>query len=298
MSCSAFGVSAECDESDRGSGRRRLLAVHAHPDDEVITTGGLLARCADGGIDTCLVSCTDGRYGPVNPDLRLTLTPDELAEARAEELEAATKILAVGQVRQLGYHDSGMTGSPRNLEPWAFWAQKADDLVAAFVLILRDFRPHVVVTHDPFGCTGHPDHTQAHRATVLAVEAAAEQNAFPHAGRPWQVAALFYPVYPRSALRRFIEEEAHAGRPNPFGGKTADEVNYMRSDQSVTHLVDIRSVYQRKRDALHAYPTQVGPHHPALYGAALARSEHEHFRLAFRRRPGPRFDDILEPLRQ
>jgi N-acetyl-1-D-myo-inositol-2-amino-2-deoxy-alpha-D-glucopyranoside deacetylase len=275
---------------------RRLLAVHAHPDDEAITTGGLLATCAEAGIITCLVSCTDGRYGPVNPELGLTLTPDQLAEMRASELETASKILAVSEVRRLGYHDSGMTGSSNNLAPRAFWAQHMHTLVGRLVAILRDFRPHVAVTYDPFGCTGHPDHIQAHRVTILAIEAAAEQRPFPHVGRPWQVMQLFYPVYPLSVLQSLIEGQLRDGHPHPFEGKTADEVNYSRPDDYVTHRVDIRPVYQRKKDALHAHRTQVGSHHPALYQAALARREYEHFRLAFSHHPDPRFDDVLTPV--
>jgi LmbE family N-acetylglucosaminyl deacetylase len=79
-----------------------------HPDDESITTGGTLARCAAEGVTTCLVTCTDGRYGPVNPDLGLALSPDDLASMRSAELHAAAAALGVGQVRQLGYHDSGI----------------------------------------------------------------------------------------------------------------------------------------------------------------------------------------------
>lgn len=281
------------------SAERRLLAVHAHPDDESITTGGLLARCPAAGVRTCLVTCTDGRYGPVNPELGLTLTPDGLAEVRAAELHAAARALGVDEVHRLGYHDSGMTGSPHNQARHAFWAQPYETLVERMVDVIRRFRPHMVVTYDPFGCTGHPDHIQAHRVTLLAVEAAAEAHAFPTGGAPWGVRRVLYPVFPVTAMERFITEDLQAGRPHPFDGRPTTEINYTRPDEMVTHRVDIRAVYERKRDALHAHRTQVGPHYPQLYRAGLARREHEHFRLAWRTgSPGPAddFRDLFEPV--
>lgn len=210
------------------SAEQRLLAIHAHPDDESITTGGLLARCADAGVRTRLVTCTDGRYGPVNPGLGLTLTPEELAEVRRKELGSAAKVLGVAELDWLGYHDSGTMGSPNNQRPQAFWAEPLQKLVERVVRILRQFRPHMLVTYDPFGCTGHPDHIQAHRVALLAAEGAAEPHLFPDTGAPWTVSHVFYPVFPMSAMERFIDEELRAGRPHPFDGRSSDEINYTR----------------------------------------------------------------------
>ncbi len=278
------------------SAQRRLLAIHAHPDDESITTGGLLARCADAGVRTRLATCTDGRYGPVNPDLGSTLTPDELAEVRRKELGAAAEVLGVAELDWMGYHDSGMMGSPNNQGLNAFWAQPLQTLLERVVRILRLFRPHVVVAYDPFGCTGHPDHIQAHRAALLAVEAAAERLLFPGTGAPWTVSQVFYPVFPMSAMERFITLEVRAGRPHPFDGRSSAEINYTRADAVVTHEVDIGDVYERKREALHAHRSQVGSHYPQLYRAALARREHEHFRLALSRPLEVDFGDIFVPV--
>ncbi|MGH7743472.1 MAG: PIG-L family deacetylase [Candidatus Dormibacteria bacterium] len=170
---------------------RRLLVVHAHPDDESITTG-LLARCGDAAIETTLMTCTDGRYGPVNPELGVQLTPDQLADARAAELDEAARILAISEVRRLGYHDSNMTGLAQNQAPLAFWAQSTEVLVARLVGLIREVQPHVVVTYDAFGNTGHPDHIQAHRITMLAVVEVvevAEARCFPAAGSSLERAA-------------------------------------------------------------------------------------------------------------
>ncbi|MGH3923409.1 MAG: PIG-L family deacetylase [Pseudonocardiaceae bacterium] len=275
---------------------RRLLAVHAHPDDECITTGGLLARCAKGNIATTLVTCTDGRYGPVNPELGLQLDPAQLAEVRAVELAEAARILAITRVHTLGHHDSNMTGLPQNDAPQAFWAQPMDALVAALVGELREVRPQVVVTYDAFGGTGHPDHVQTHRVTMLAVAAAGQHGCFPDAGPVWNVDAVFHPVFPISALQAFVDEEERAGNPHPFDGRSPGEINYGRPDDDVTHRVDITDVYDRKARALHAHRTQIGPHYPRLYRAALARRRYEHFRLAWSRCPVSDFDDILAPV--
>jgi len=272
------------------------MVVHAHPDDESITTGGLLARCASAGVRTCVVTCTDGRYGPVNPELGVALSPDQLAVAHAAELEAAAAELDVDELRQLGYHDSGMTGSSTNGAAQAFWSQPIDSVVARIVELIREFRPQVVVTYDPFGCTGHPDHIQAHRVAVLAVEAAAEGHIFTEAGAAWMVSRLFYPVYPISSMRRFIDESLDHGQPHPMGGQAAEAINYTRPDDTVTHRVDIREVYASKRNALSQHRTQVGPHYPQMYRAALARRDYEHFRLVVDRPCSWDFDDLLEPV--
>jgi LmbE family N-acetylglucosaminyl deacetylase len=274
---------------------RRLLAVHAHPDDEAITTGGLLARCAAARIGTVVVTCTDGRHGPVNPELGLALDPVALAQTRRDELYASAEALGVDEVVWLGYEDSGMGGASSNFAAGAFWARPMNELVGQLVSVVRRSRPQVVVTYDPFGCTGHPDHVQAHRVTLLAVAAAGEAHAYPDAGPSWTVERVFYPVFPRSAMEAFIAEVLEAGEPHPFAGKAAMEVNYVRPDDIVTHRVNIAAVYDRKREALYSHRTQVGPHYPQLYRAALARRDHEHFALAWQAGDAEPFDDILEP---
>lgn len=274
---------------------RRLLVVHAHPDDESITTGGLLSRCDLAGVRTILVTCTDGRYGPVNPELGVQLTPHQLADTRALELDEAARILAISRVRRLGHHDSNMTGLAQNQAPQAFWAQPIEVLVTTLVGLIRETQPHVVVTYDAFGNTGHPDHIQAHRVTMLAVGAASEAHCFTAAGPIWNVRQVFHPVYPISVLRQFLDEEQQAGQPHPFEGRDPREINYARPDDDVTHRVDISEVYDRKTRALQAHRTQFGPHYPLLYRTALARRHYEHFRLAWQRQSNPDFNDIFEP---
>jgi len=150
-----------------------LLAVHAHADDETITMGGTFAHYASLGVRTANVCCTDGRLATiVDPTMVEEEVRPRLGEVRHAELTEACAILGVGELHWLGYHDSGMEGAASNREPDSFWTTPLDGIVERLVGIIRDFRPDVVVTYDAHGAYGHPDHVQAHRATLLAVEAA------------------------------------------------------------------------------------------------------------------------------
>ena len=136
-----------------------LMTVHAHPDDESIGTGGVLARYADEGIRTVLVTCTGGEVGEIgDPTLA---TPDNLAEIREQELRAACAILGVGHLELLGYRDSGMAGTDDNEHPDAFARADLDVAIRRLVALVRRFRPQVLVTYDENGLYGHPDHVHA-----------------------------------------------------------------------------------------------------------------------------------------
>src|SRR5438477_12517913 len=210
---------------------RTLLAVHAHPDDECIGTGGVLARYVDEGVRTVLVTCTDGAVGEIS-DPALA-TPENLAEVRARELDEAVRILRVSRLVKLGYRDSGMAGTADNTNPASFQQARFDEAVERVVRIIREERPQVIVTYDERGGYGHPDHIRAHQVAVAAFEASGKPDRFPAAGPTWSPAKLYYAVVPRSALNRFAERlrsagvevpfqrEAQAGEDAPFG--VADE---------------------------------------------------------------------------
>ena len=161
--------------------RRTLLAVHAHPDDECIGTGGSLARYAAEGVYTVLVTCTDGAVGEIS-DPALA-TPENLAEVRSRELDESVRILKVGRLVKLGYRDSGMLGTDDNNNPASFNQANFDEAVERVVQVMRAEQPQVVVTYDERGGYGHPDHVRAHQVAVAAVEAAADAEPFP-VGRP------------------------------------------------------------------------------------------------------------------
>ncbi|MGE5763319.1 MAG: N-acetyl-1-D-myo-inositol-2-amino-2-deoxy-alpha-D-glucopyranoside deacetylase, partial [Mycobacterium leprae] len=160
---------------------RRLLLVHAHPDDETIGTGATMARYAAEGVGVTLVTCTLGEEGEIlEPGLEHLAADreDRLGEHRIGELAEAMRCLGVRDHRFLGgpgrWRDSGMMGLPTNDRPSCLWQADLDEATAALVSIVREVRPQVVVTYDENGGYGHPDHIQAHRVAVRAVDAAGD----------------------------------------------------------------------------------------------------------------------------
>ena len=244
-----------------------LMVVHAHPDDECISTGGVLARAAAEGVRTVLVTCTDGGCGdgpggvkPGDPGH----DHDAVAATRATELAESAEILGVTHLAPLGYRDSGMMGWATNDEPGAFW--RADLLQAAGPLVdlMRQHRPQVVVTYDANGFYGHPDHIMAHRLAMIATAAT---------GIPDR---LYYTAVPRSLLMSFrsLLEEAGIEPPEPSdreegqyaadgdsgvesgGGDGGPDPAWGTPDQLVTTSVDVTAHTAAKRASMLAHASQ------------------------------------------
>ncbi len=248
-----------------GASGLRLMAVHAHCDDETITMGGTLALLSDRGVDTCVVCCTDGKLATiVDPEMPEETTRPRLPEIREAELREACRILGVSHVQFLRYGDSGMAGEPSNHFPGAFWVTPIDEAVGCVVEQIRRFRPHVVVTYDGNGGYGHPDHIQTHRATLLAIEAAQLGPMYKDAGDPWRVQKLYYTAFPKSSMRRAVEMAKNAGMEPPFGTDNPDDLPFLTPDEWVTTTIDCRSTVMRKRDALRAHRSQIAPDWPLL----------------------------------
>jgi N-acetyl-1-D-myo-inositol-2-amino-2-deoxy-alpha-D-glucopyranoside deacetylase len=243
----------------------RLMAVHAHCDDETITMGGTLAVYADRGVETSVVCCTDGKLATiVDPDMPEETTRPRLAEIREAELREACRILHVDDVQFLRYGDSGMADTPTNQLPDAFWMVPLHDAARRIVAEIRRFRPHVVITYDGNGGYGHPDHIQTHRATLLAVEDAHLIPLYKDAGEPWRVEKLYYTAFPRAEMKRIVAVAKQAGMEPPFGEENPDNLEFLTPDEFVTTTIDCRSVVARKRDALRAHRSQISPDWPQL----------------------------------
>ncbi len=271
------------------SGELRLMSVHAHADDESITMGGLLAVSHDRDVRTANVCCTDGKLATiVADDMPEETTRPHLAEIRQRELRAACAILGVDEVHFLGYGDSGMWGADTNQLPDAFWKADVNEAVGKLVALIRRFRPHVVVTYDGNGGYGHPDHIQTHRVTLLAVEAAHLKTLYPDAGDPWRVSKLYYTSIPMSFLRKAGEMAKQLGMPPPFGVENPEDLPFITPDEWITSTVDVRAGIRRKRDAMIAHHSQIGPDWPLLAIPEDVNVEHfgsEAFQMVITRVP-------------
>jgi N-acetyl-1-D-myo-inositol-2-amino-2-deoxy-alpha-D-glucopyranoside deacetylase len=270
---------------------RRLLLVHAHPDDETITTGATMAHYVAEGAQVTLLTCTLGEEGEVLvPELELLAAghADQLGGYRIGELAAAMAALGVTDTRFLGgagrYRDSGMIGTPANERPRAFWNADLDEAVDHAVAVVREVRPQVVVTYDENGGYGHPDHIQAHRVAMAAVTAAADPAHRPELGPAWDVAKVYWACVPRSVLHAGAEALAALGEDAPFrpqpGG--VDDVPFAVPDELVTAAVDGRAHAARKDAALRAHATQItvdGPFFALSNALGQEVLAVEHYRL-------------------
>src|SRR5262249_21694855 len=250
-----------------------LMAVHAHPDDEAIGTGGVLARYADEGLRTVLVTCTGGEVGEIS-DSTLA-TPETLPEVRRMELLRACAILGVGRLHLLGYRDSGMMGTPDNAHPSSFYQASLEEATARLVALVRRERPQVLVTYDERGFYGHPDHIRANQITVAAFEAAGDPTRWPDAGTPWRPAKLYSPAVARSDIKNLGRVLSEAGIETPFGDEREPEIGI--ADELITTRIDVSAQVERKRQALMAHATQMGPEvffakmPPAVFHRIFAR---------------------------
>ncbi|MFP5369266.1 MAG: N-acetyl-1-D-myo-inositol-2-amino-2-deoxy-alpha-D-glucopyranoside deacetylase [Actinomycetes bacterium] len=243
---------------------RRLLLVHAHPDDETINNGATMARYVAEGASVTLLTCTLGEEGEVLvPELAQLAADqaDQLGGYRIGELRAAMDALGVVDSRFLGgagrYRDSGMMGTPANGHPRAFWNADLEEAVAHAVAVVREVRPQVLVTYDENGGYGHPDHIQAHRVAMAAVDAAADGGYRPDLGEPWEVAKVYWCCVPRTVLQRGMDALAETGESFFDGVTDAADIPFAVDDADVAAAVDGRAHVAQKDAAMRAHPTQI-----------------------------------------
>lgn len=243
---------------------RRLLLVHAHPDDETIGTGATMARYAADGTQVTLVTCTLGEEGEVILGEFAHLASDQedaLGAHRQGELGAAMAELGVTDWRLLGgpgrFRDSGMVGTPQNDRPDCFWRADLLDAATELVRVIREVRPQVVVTYDDFGGYGHPDHIQAHRVTHYAVTLAGSPTFRPELGAAWTVDKLYWTAIPRSVLAEGIAALRAMGDESEFAAMDPDDLPFACDDALVTTQVDGTAFLDRKTAAMRAHGTQI-----------------------------------------
>ncbi|MCW2615574.1 MAG: 1D-myo-inosityl-2-acetamido-2-deoxy-alpha-D-glucopyranoside deacetylase [Frankiales bacterium] len=260
----AVEAAAETVDMEPLDSPRRLLLVHAHPDDETIGTGATMALYAAQGALVTLVTCTLGEEGEVLVPGLAHLASDQddaLGQHRIGELAAACEALRVTDHRFLGgpgrWRDSGMMGTPQNDRPECFWQADLDEAVRDLVAIVREVRPQVVVTYDSNGGYGHPDHVQAHRVTVAAFDAAGDPSYAPELGETWQAAKLYWTAFPNSVLQAGIDHLKASGETNFFGADSADDLPFGVPDEQVTTEVDAGDHLDAKTAAMRAHKTQI-----------------------------------------
>ena len=252
--------------SGSSDARRTLMVVHAHPDDESLGSGGTVQHYGRLGVRTVVVVCTGGEAGEIS-DPALA-TPETLGEVRRQETEAAMAILGVDRLCWLGYRDSGMAGTPDNDDPRSFHRASVEEAVGRLVRLIREERPQVIASYDVNGTYGHPDHVMAHRVAQAAYWAAGDPNRFRDAGPAWTVPKLYEQVNPRSNMERMREVMRAAGIERAREGVSPEEEErrflerlqrFAVPDHAVTTLIDIGEFVDRKREAVMAHRTQMGP---------------------------------------
>lgn len=276
--------------SPAGARRLTLMTTHAHPDDEVIGTGGTMALAVQAGRRVVLVTCTRGEQGEiVVPELD---TPDNhrrLGEIRAAELEAAMGALGVTEWDSLGYRDSDMMGRPGNRDPRTLWQADTDEAIGRMTWMVRRFRPDVMTTYNEFGGYGHPDHIRTHVVATGAFERAGDPAWYPqqlapeHGGTggspdegglaPWAPAKLYQQAIPRSVRLALNERMAEIGERSfwmPPEDATPEQLaefedfaaRMLVPDETVTAWVDISDAIDARWHAFRAHVTQISDQNP------------------------------------
>src|SRR5579859_1748857 len=233
-----------------------LLTVHAHPDDESSKGAGSVARYHAEGVRTVLVCCTGGEAGEIlNPAMDRPEIRDHLHEVRMRELDRSAAAIGYDEVVLLGYRDSGMPGTPENEDPRNFALAPLDEAVGRLVTVIRRTRPQVVVTYpDDQEGYPHPDHLRVHEVTMAALEAAADRDAYPDRGAPWEVAKVYYSAWSRARIEATHKKFVELGLESPF-----DEKWFTRpsQDHRMTTQIDVAEFADVRPQALKAHATQV-----------------------------------------
>ncbi len=240
----------------------RLMAVHAHPDDESSKGAAAMARYVAEGVDVLVVTCTGGERGSVlNKALDRPEIWANIAEIRRAEMDKAREILGVRQA-WLGFVDSGLPeGDPLPpLPEGCFGLVDLDVAVAALVAQIREFRPHVMTTYDENGGYPHPDHIMCHKISVAAFDAAGDPDQFPEAGEPWQPLKLYYNLgFNKAKVTALHEGMLSSGMESPYTEWLEKWEDREDKADRMTTRVPCGDYFEVRDDALRAHATQVDP---------------------------------------
>lgn len=232
-----------------------LLAVYAHPDDEAFGVGGTLAYYSARGVRTALICATRGEVGEIS-DPALA-TPETLGVVREQELRCACEALGVQDLYFLDYRDSGMKGTPENDDERNLYRANPLEVIEKLVKIIRDLKPQVVITFEPYGGYGHPDHIAISKHTTASFGAAADPEQYPEAGAAWKADRLFYSTIPAKFFSEMREKLIAAG-VDVSEFPSSDDMREHFPDEKITTLVDVSAYTDNKMRAATCHATQFG----------------------------------------
>lgn len=264
------------------------MAVHAHPDDEVVFTGGTLLLYHRRGVRTVVVTATGGEEGEIHdPDFDPEAARPRLRDIRAEELRRGAALLEIDHLESLGYRDSGMAGTEANANPDNFHNADFDEATRRLVALVRRYRPQIMITYDEFGSYGHPDHIQCNKLTHAAFDRAGDPSYGPELGEPWQPLKLYYTnwneegfeqardLYRERDLKWPWDEEEQKPDEDPEHQSTEEAI--VEHEQEVaeakaageeqpkyvppptTTRIDVRAVVREKMQSAQQHRTQFDP---------------------------------------
>jgi LmbE family N-acetylglucosaminyl deacetylase len=226
-----------------------LMAVHAHPDDEASSTGGVLAKYSAEGIRTVVVTCTNGEFGDAPGGIKPGQEghdPQAVAGLRLSELRESCEILGVSHLELLGYHDSGMPEWDYRNRPDAFCNIPQELVAARITALIERYRPQVVISYDDMGSYQHPDHVHAARSAAAAVSSS---------GLP---AKFYQTAFRRSSWEKVMVALREAGvELDDFEDTPEEQREMAEEERRITTTVDIRDVMKLKQDALQAHASQI-----------------------------------------
>ena len=235
---------------------KRLLLVHAHPDDETINNGATMAKYVAEGAKVTLVTCTRGEEGEVLVPALANLASsidDKLGEHRVIELTNAMAELGIKDFRFLGapdkkWRDSGMMGTPPNERSDVFWQADLDEAASDLAKIILEIKPQVMITYDEIGGYGHPDHIKAHQVAMRGAELASNAG--------WTISKIYWNTMPRSVIQNGIDKMKEVGS-DFFGAECADDLPFAKPDELVTSLIKAPEYVDKKMAAMKAHETQI-----------------------------------------
>jgi mycothiol S-conjugate amidase len=241
--------------------RKRLLAFHAHPDDESSKGAGTMARYSAEGARVALICATGGEAGEIlNPRMDLPGVLENIAEYRHQELEEACRILGVHEIYWLGYRDSGMPGTDDNKHPDALVNADRNEVLERLVGIIRAERPQVMLSYDESRGYEHPDHVLVHELGLQAFDAAGDASFLPEAGPVWSPLKLYY--FATFSSQRFMalhEAAVAAGISSTIAERLERWAEEGLEDPTITTQVDVSDYVDIRSKALLAHATQIDP---------------------------------------